>query len=473
MRRAKIIATIGPATERAGQLKALIKAGMDVARLNFSHGSYSSYSQIIKDLRRYSSSLGIPIAIMQDLQGPKIRTGALKRGQPVQLIAGEEFTITTHPLKGDRHRVSTSYNELPHDVKKGDRVLLSDGLIELNVKATDESSVITEVITGGVLRENQGINVPGAVFSAPPLSEKDLTDLEFGLKHQLDYVALSFVRRASDVLALRKELARRHSDLPIIAKLEKPQAIENLDEILKVCEGVMVARGDLGVELSPEKVPVVQKEVIRKANQSDKIVIIATQMLESMIANRRPTRAEASDVANAVFDGTDAVMLSAETATGIFPIESLEMMARIVEEAEKVSVDASCLHNKWDRANLSFPQAVCDAAYHASKAIRANAIIVFTQTGATARLVSKYRPETNIIAFTPYTAVVNRMGLLWGVHPMRMHEISNVDELIHSVEKILLRQGLVGAGDEVVILTGAPIMEKGHTSLMKLHKVRG
>lgn len=454
-------------------LRKLIEAGVNVARLNFSHGTHQQYAQVIRNIRSICAELDTAVAIMQDLQGPKIRTGRLQDGGPVQLKSGQPFTITTRPVTGNSGRVSTSYAGLPRDVRAGDRVLLSDGAIELVVRQTTDAEIQSEVLAGGTLAENQGINVPGVMISAPPLAEKDLKDLEFGLEHKVDFIALSFVRRASDVRSLKEKLAKASADIPVIAKLEKPQAIENLDEILDISEGVMVARGDLGVEMSPEKVPVIQKDIITKANRWGKLVITATQMLESMINNPRPTRAEASDVANAVFDGSDAVMLSGETARGQYPIESVRMMVKIITESEKVEPRSHLTEDDQYLTNLTFPEAVCDAAYHASRVIRANAIIAFTQTGATAKLISKYRPSTDIIAFTPHAHIVSRMCLYWGVKPMCMHEITNVDELIRALEKILLDRKIVKRNDNLIILTGAPIMEKGHTSLMKLHHVGG
>ena len=445
---------------------------MDVARLNFSHGNHASHRQTIANVRKLSTAMEKPVAILQDLQGLKIRTGQLENGTPVELTAGQKFVLTANSVVGNKEGVSTSYLALPQDLQPGDRVLLSDGLIELRVLATTSSSVECEVVAGGTLAQNQGINLPKVDISASSLTEKDLLDLEFGAEQGIDYLALSFIRKPQDILKFKERLARKNWDAPVIAKLEKPMAIENLDAIMNVCEGVMVARGDLGVEMAPEKVPVIQKHIIREANKKGKLVITATQMLESMIHNARPTRAEASDVANAVLDGTDAVMLSGETAVGQYPVESVAMMANIIKEIEKMEAVAHSERLGEPPRTLSFPEAVCDAAYHASESIQARAIVAFTQSGSTARLISKYRPSTEILGLTPSPEIVNRLALYWGVQPSRMQAISNVDELIEALEKLLLEQNQVEEGDNLIILTGAPIVEKGHTSLMKLHTVK-
>jgi pyruvate kinase len=472
MRRAKIVVTIGPASHSRERLRDLIVAGMDVARLNFSHGDHSFHRQSIETIRELSEELKTTVSIMQDLQGIKIRTGLLENGKAVELVPNQRFLITTRPITGNSEGVSVTYDDRLPDVETGGRILLSDGLIELEVLSASGSDIACRVITGGTLAEKQGINLPGVKIAAPALTSKDLRDLDFGIDLAVDYIALSYVRRAEDVLALSEKLNDRNADIPIIAKLERPVAIENLDEILKVCHGVMVARGDLGVEMAPEKVPVVQKHIIEKANRSRKIVIIATQMLESMVYSRRPTRAEASDVANAIFDGTDALMLSAETASGCFPAESVQTMAKIIKEAEKLEFH-SPLQKEPEQDSLSFPEAVCDSAYHASRSIKTRAIIAFTQTGSTARLISKYRPRAQLLACTPHENIVRRMSLYWGVEPLQMQQINNVDELFQELENLLLKQKLVEKGDNIIILTGAPIIEKGHTSLMKLHTVKG
>ena len=470
MRKAKIIATIGPASQSPDQLEELIDAGVDVVRLNFSHGDHEGYRRIIEQVRELAEAARRPVAILQDLSGIKIRTGALENHGPVTLLEGQTITITTESVIGNGQRISTNYVPLPRDVAAGDPLLLSDGLIKLRVTGIGEHTVDCEVVVGGELLEHQGINLPGVVLSAPPLTPKDIADLEFGIEHKVDFMALSFVRKSADVLALQQELESRGAEIPVIAKLEKPSSIENLMEILEVSEGVMIARGDLGVEVPPERVPVMQKRVISAANEAGKTVITATQMLESMIRNPRPTRAEASDVANAVFDGTDAVMLSGETAVGAYPRRAVEMMHRIVTEAESVEAVPDD-RSAGGEGRLSFPEAVCDSAYHAARSVGARYLVAFTQSGSTARAISKFRPQAEILGITPHPHIMQRLALYWGVRPMMMGLIANVDELIVATEKLLVEKEMVQPGDKLVILTGAPIVERGNTSLMKLHQV--
>ncbi len=470
MRKAKIIATIGPATESREALGKLIDSGMDVARLNFSHGNRETYTRVIEDIRDLSEARGHPVAVLQDLAGIKIRTGSLENHEPVRLEDGQSVTLTTKPVEGNSSRISTNYASLPKDVETGDTLLLSDGLIELRVIRIQEGDLECEIIVGGELVEHQGINIPGATLTAPPLTGKDIRDLEFGVEQKVDFMALSFVRQAADVTALRQELEARDAETPIIAKLENPSSIENLENILEVSEGVMIARGDLGVEVAPERVPVMQKRVITGANQAGKLVITATQMLDSMIRNPRPTRAEASDVANAVIDGTDAVMLSGETAIGQYPEGAVQMMDRIVRQAESLQIPAQ-FRGVGGEGLLSFPEAVCNSAYHAAKSIRARYIVAFTQSGSTAQLISKFRPGAEILGVTPHRGIMKRLSLYWGVRPMLMGLIENVDELILATEELLLKEGMAELGDNLVILTGAPIVARGHTSLMKLHQV--
>jgi pyruvate kinase len=473
-RKTKIIATVGPACSSPEMLRKLIRAGVDVFRLNFSHGTHETHRQVATHIREISKELQTAAGIMQDLQGPKIRTGRTERGKPIELKAGTRLVITTRRhVIGNKKLISTNYHHLPRDVKRGNRILLSDGLIELRVQRVGNHEVECDVINGGLLGEHKGINLPGIKVTAPSLSEKDKKDLEFAVQEKLDFIALSFVRSSRNVTDLRRQLRRRKADIPIIAKLEKPESIENLNSILSAADGAMVARGDLGVEISPEKVPLIQKQIIYEASRQGKIAITATQMLESMMINPRPSRAEASDVANAIFDGTDAVMLSGETATGNFPVEAVEMMSRIILEAETAPVPSHFFHSQSEARRDTFPDAICEAAYHASKFVRARYIIAFTQTGATANLLAKYRPDSHILVFTPHAAVVRRLTLTWGVTPMQMREISNVDELIRGLEAELVKRNLAHKGDRLAILTGAPIIERGHTSLLKLHEVGG
>lgn len=445
---------------------------MDVARLNFSHGSHEDHALVIKTLRRLAAEGGKSICILQDLQGPKIRTGSLVGHQPVRLQAGNPVTITTREMDGTSEVISTTFQPLPDEVRPGSRILLSDGKIELRVERVRSGEVDCVVVNGGLLAEHQGINLPGAALSIPALTEKDRRDLEFGVKHGVDLVALSFVRSASDLRTARGIIAAHNSDIPVFAKLEKPQALDQLEAILEASDGVMVARGDLGVEMPPEKVPVIQKYVIRRASEWRKPVITATQMLESMIENPRPTRAEASDVANAIFDGTDAVMLSAETASGKYPREAVCMMAKIVVEAEANLVDFNPPRRRRARRQLSVSESICDSIAHAAEDLQMAAIAVFTETGNTARMLSKFRPKTQIYAFSHVDAVCNRMNLLWGVQSIRRDHAPHFEEMLATAEQELLRSGKVHSGDVLGIVAGTQ-MSSGSTNFMRLHVVKG
>jgi pyruvate kinase len=469
-RRSKIVCTLGPASNSAAMIDRLVRAGMDVARLNFSHGTQAEHARTIRRVRIASGRHRKPIAILADLQGPKIRTGALLDGRPVMLRAGQIFVITSANVSGTKERVSTTYRALPRDVHSGDRILLSDGLIELRVRRVRGRDIICRVINGGELGEHKGINLPGVKLRAPALTAKDRADLRFALAHGANYIAVSFVRRAHDVEIAKRLIARARKTTPVIAKLEKPEAIENLDAILRAADGVMVARGDLGVEMKPEMVPVVQKQIIARARELRRPVITATQMLESMTQNPRPTRAEASDVANAIFDGSDAVMLSAETATGRYPIESVEMMDRIIREAEANAKDVPIEHSatKYDVAETT-AELVC----HASGELRLKVIAVFTESGSTARLISKHRARPPIIAFTPDPETRRRLSLLWGVVPRTISRVRDIDGLAALAEKRLLEEKLVRPGDVVGIVAGAPLGIRGTTNFVKLHVVRG
>jgi pyruvate kinase len=481
MRRTKIVCTIGPATSSEERLEQLMRAGMNVARINFSHGTHDEHALVIERLRSVSARLDCPVAILQDLQGPKIRTGSLQDGQAVMLIDGADVTITTLPVIGNAQIVATTYKPLPQDVKVGDRILLDDGLLELSVIGFDDTNVRCQIVHGGLLKEHKGINLPGVSVSAPALTEKDRDDLKFGVMHEVDYVALSFVRKPEDVLEA-KEMMRQFQverdekvgqkaemNIPLIAKLEKPEAIARLDEILNVVDGVMVARGDLGVEMAPEKVPLIQKRIISKCNELGLPVITATQMLESMITNPRPTRAEASDVANAILDGTDAVMLSGETAAGAYPIEAVEMMVRIALETEAGNLTA--LQPQCKR--LSQAHAVSHAARTLSEEASVQAIVVFTLSGTSARLISKDRPRTAILAYTPSERVYRQLALWWGVWPHRIGMRGTTEELIAAVEQCLQEDKLVKLGEHVVIMGGFPVASQARTNFVKLHRVGG
>ena len=467
-RHSKIVCTIGPVTRTPRMIRKLIDAGMDVARLNFSHGTHEEHAENIAALREAAMLMKKPIAILADLQGPKIRTGALAGGGSVALRTGQKFVITTAKVLGDSTRVNTTFRPLPHEVKTGDRILLSDGLIELRVERVRGHEVQCHVVNGGILGEHKGINLPGVQLHVPALTEKDRVDLRFALKQGVDYIAVSFVRRAEDVVLAKSLIRRAKRDTPVIAKLEKPEAIENLEEILRVSDGVMVARGDLGVEMNPERVPVVQKNIIARAREFRRPVITATQMLESMTENPRPTRAEASDVANAIFDGSDAVMLSAETATGRYPVEAVSMMARIIEQAEE-SIHEYPRPATQER--LKVPETVAELVCHASRELHMKLIAVFTHSGFTARLVSRYRPLVPIVAFSPEAHTRRRMALLWGVTSRSISDIKKIDGLAMIAEKRLMEERLVRKGDVIGIVAGTPMGIRGTTNFMKFHVI--
>ena len=471
MRRAKIVCTIGPASRSPDVLRALVDAGMDVARLNFSHGSHADHAAVVADLRRIADEAGRPLAILQDLQGPKIRLGTLQGGA-VQLSTGARFVLTTEEIEGDADRASTTYKALPSDVTQGDDILLSDGLLRLRVDGVNGEDITCTVVDGGHLRQRAGINLPGAELSVPSMTEKDLADLAFGVEQGVDWVALSFVRSAADVDALKAELARLQADAGVIAKLEKPQAIDALDDIVDAADAIMVARGDLGVEMSPERVPFIQKTIIRACAAAGKPVITATQMLESMIEHPRPTRAEASDVANAVFDGTDAVMLSGETAMGAHPVHAVQMMHRIVSEAERnVAAQPEMRRRARREAALSFSDAIAEAAGQVAADTKAAAIVAFTQSGFSAKLIARSRPQTRIYAFTPHRRVQRLLCVHWGLEPRYAAYLERAQDMIGVVEQQLLEEGIVRAGDSLVFLAGMPSNRPGTTNMLRLHTV--
>jgi pyruvate kinase len=469
-RRAKIVCTIGPASNSEEMVRDLLLHGMNVARLNFSHGTHEQHAVVIERLRKVARELDRSICILQDLQGPKIRTGRLQSGAPVALEKGQTVTITSRDVPGTAEVISTTYGDLDRDVKAGERILLSDGRIELVVQDVRPGEVIAEVLNGGMLGENQGINLPGTNVSIPSLTEKDRRDLEFGLLHGVDLVAISFVRTVHDVVRAKSALASLRSDVGLIAKLEKPQAIDNLDGILEASVGVMVARGDLGVEVAPEKVPLIQKYVIRRALDFRRPVITATQMLESMTENPRPTRAEASDVANAILDGTDAVMLSGETASGKYPREALEMMARIVAEAESHSLH-SLKPGHREAVHVSVAETICESMAHAAQDLKVRAIAVFTETATTARMLSKYRPAADIYGFTSVETVCNRMNALWGTTPLMCPPALSVERMAQFAEDELRRLKVLSPGNVFGLVAGTR-NSPGATNFMRLIQVK-
>lgn len=467
-RKAKIVCTLGPSSSTEGMLREMMRRGMDVARLNFSHGTHEEHARMIERVRKAAEREKRTICILQDLQGPKIRTGRLKYRTPVALKAGSNLTITPRDIAGTAALISTTFKTLAHEVEPGARVLLADGLIELRVRAIHGDDVECTVVNGGFLGEHKGINLPGTVVRVPALTEKDEKDVEFGVRHGVEMIAASFVRTAADVRQAKQLIASHKSDAWVIAKLEKPQAIEHLEEILDVADGVMVARGDLGVEVAPEKVPMIQKHVIRRAADWRKPVITATQMLESMIENPRPTRAEASDVANAIFDGSDAVMLSAETASGKYPCEAVAMMEKIILEAEQHPDDV--LLRRRHRRTLSISETICESAAHAAQDLEMRAIAVYTESGTTARLISKYRPQCPIHALAASAPVCARLNLLWGVYPALSERVSDSEDMVAKAEALLRERQAAGQDDIIAIVAGTR-SSSGSTNFMRLHRI--
>ena len=470
LRRAKIVATLGPASSTEEIFRRLVRAGLDVARLNFSHGSHAQKAELIAMVRKVSREEDKPICILADLQGPKIRTGTLVDHKPVLLVEGKRLTITPQTIDGTAERVSTVFTTLAENLKPGDQILLSDGLIELRVLELRGADVITEIVNGGLLGEKKGINLPGISVKVPSLTEKDEEDLEFALKAGCDTVAVSFVQTADDVRYVKGRIAALESDAWVIAKLEKPQAIDHLDSILEAADAIMVARGDLGVEVPPEKVPAIQKHIIRRAADYKKPVITATQMLESMVENPRPTRAEASDVANAIYDGSDAVMLSAESAAGKYPVESIAMMNKIIIETESQMMLEPRAMISGKRRSLTVPETICECMAHSAQDLDLAAIAIFTESGNTARLLSKYRPESPIYALSPFEHVVRRSMLLWGTYPIQCERFVSTDSLVNTAEEILESRGFVKAREVVGIVAGTAT-KTGATNFMRLHLI--
>jgi pyruvate kinase len=470
-RRAKIVATLGPASNTEPAFRNLVRAGLDVVRLNFSHGTHEEKLALIQMVRKVSREERKPLCILGDLQGPKIRTNKLVDGKPVLLKAGERFTITPREILGTAKIVGTTFKTLAENVEQGSRILLSDGLIELRVHEVVGDDVVCQIIDGGMLKEKQGINLPGIPVKVPSLTEKDAEDLEFALKAGVDAIAVSFVRTAEDVRLVRNRVAALGGETWIIAKLEKPQAIEHLDSILQAADGVMVARGDLGVEVPPERVPAIQKLIIRRAGEYRKPVITATQMLESMIENPRPTRAEASDVANAVYDGTDAVMLSGESAMGKYPVEAVAMMARIVQEAERnIKEDSTQQRRRRHHHHLSIAETICEATAHAADDLDLRGIALFTESGSTARQLSKYHPMSPIFALSPIEVTVNRLNLLWGTTPIRCPKLNSTEALVSTAESLLEQAGFVRQREVIAIVAGTRT-KSGSTNFLRLHVI--
>ncbi|MGI6143674.1 MAG: pyruvate kinase [bacterium] len=470
MRRTKILCTIGPASESPEITRKMLLAGMNVARLNFSHGSHEEQRRRIRTLRSVAAQLDYPLGILLDTRGPEIRIGTFKTGSIV-LKEGEIFTLTTEEVEGDATRVTVQYAGFPSDIKEGDTVLLNDGLLKLKVLAVQERDVKCRVVNGGVLSDRKKINLPHSQVKLPPLSEKDREDIRFGVEQGIDYIAASFIRRADDVLAIKHFLEEIGAEMPVIAKIESPEGVENIDAILRMADGLMVARGDLGVEMPAEDVPLLQKMIIKKCNRVGKPVITATQMLESMVENPRPTRAEASDVANAILDGSDAVMLSAETATGAYPVEAVATMARIVQRAEEAIDYEGILHRKRKAGAQTITDAVGYATCITAHDLQAAAILTATQSGYTPRMVARHRPKAPIIAVTPKEEIIRQLTLVWGVYPIRKEPAFNADEMFERAVTAGVEKGYIREGDLVVITAGHPVGIPGTSNLIKVQTV--
>ncbi|UNC91539.1 pyruvate kinase [Candidatus Contubernalis alkaliaceticus] len=469
MRRTKIVCTIGPASESLNTVMDMMRAGMDVARLNFSHGSLVEHETRIRRIREACRKTGKNVGILMDTRGPEIRIGTFIGGG-ITLVKGNSFTLTTDAVPGDRDRVSVTYRDIVKDVKIGSRVLLDDGLIKLKVVEVTDKEVHCVVEYGGELSNRKGVNIPGVSLNLPPMCEKDKSDILYGISQDLDFVAASFIRKASDVLEIRHLMEQNNGRMHIIAKIENEEGVRNIDEILEVSDGIMVARGDLGVEIPAEDVPIVQKIIIKKCNQAGKPVVTATQMLDSMIRNPRPTRAEASDVANAIFDGTDAVMLSGESAIGLFPIESIKTMDSIAVRAESALEFKQILTSFEPLMNKTVTDAISYATCHTAQELGASAVLTSTQSGHTARMVSKYKPQAPIIAVTPNYRVVRLLTLTWGVYPILCKVTENTDEMFDTAIAASLKAKLVQNGDLVVITAGVPV-GAGTTNLLKVHTI--
>ncbi|MBC8248582.1 MAG: pyruvate kinase [Anaerolineales bacterium] len=473
MLRTKIVCTIGPASRAPEMLRELMLAGMDVARLNFSHGNQAYHGENIERIRAVAAEVEKPVAILTDLQGPKLRVGEME-GEGVLLVSGEKVILTTRLIVGHGGVVPVQYARLPRDVEPGDRILIDDGLLELEVLSTGETDIACRVITGGLLQTNKGMNLPRASHAIPAITDKDRQDLRFVLEQQVDWVALSFVRSPGEVQELKEmiqELSACGQPVPVVAKIEKPKAVDNIDGIIEVADAIMVARGDLGIETSPEAVPVVQKMIIAKCNAVGKPVITATQMLDSMMRNPRPTRAEASDVANAIFDGTDAIMLSGETAVGKYPLESVQTMVRIAQEAERGGLEGLARPRPPLGPVTSIADAVSHATYETASDLGAAAIITPTLSGHTPRVISKYRPCCPIIAVTPSPVVQRQLILYWGVRALLSGRTESTDETISGAVRAAQEHGLVKKGDVVVITAGAAGSGPGTTDIMKVQVV--
>ena len=467
-RRTRIICTIGPSSRSPATLRKLVEAGMDVARLNFSHGTHEEHAAVIRAIREGETDWGHPVTIIQDLQGPKVRLGNFIGGRAM-LMTGELFTLTAEPVLGTSERASLDHPQLIAALKPGDQLWMDDGTIQLTVERVDVDTAVCRVTAGGVVSDHKGVAFPGLPLPISCLTDKDREDLRFGIAHDVDYVAVSFVRSAADIQEVRKFLLDRGASVPIVAKLERAEVVANLPGILALVDAVMVARGDLGVEVPLEEVPIIQRDVIHQARLAKVPVIVATQMLESMVTYLRPTRAEVSDVATAIFEGADAIMLSAETASGQHPVEAVEVMSRVATRIER-ELPRTSLPAPRPEA-YGFSEAVAEAACRAAEVLRAKVIVAFTQSGFSARLISSERPHVPVVALTPFTEIQRRLGLYWGVRARLVRKVDTTDEMLQEVESTLLEDGTVRNGDVLVIISGGPMWVTGTTNLLKLHRV--
>ncbi len=468
----KIVATLGPATTTPEKIEALVKAGVDIFRINFSHGTENEHSETIERIKQITGRFDFPVAILQDLQGPKIRLGKIKNGKAI-LNRGAEFILTTKEIIGDEHIASITFPAVIKDVSPGEIIYINDGLIKLKIERIDKENIYTKVIEGGEISDHKGVNFPNTRLSVPAITEKDKKDLQFGLKHGVDLVALSFVKSPDEVEELRNLMKKYGKVVPIISKIEKWEAVENLESIVEVSDGIMVARGDLGVEMPIEQVPIIQKKIISMSNRKGKPVITATQMLNSMIENPTPTRAEVTDIANAIFDGTDAVMLSNETAVGKFPVESVSVMRRVIKNTEKSTIFKRFLKSKKDKIEgNSISEAIALSANKIAENVNAKVIITATESGRTALLVSKYKPDVPVIAITPREQTLKYLTLKWGVIPVKVKAFKTVDEILEKAVKIVKEKGIAKSGDTVVITAGSHTGISGSTDLLKVATVK-
>lgn len=470
MKKTKVVCTVGPSTDKAGVLEEMLLAGMNVARFNFSHGSHADHEERIAMVRSAAGKTGIPVALMLDTKGPEIRLGLFEKGK-VFLQEGQRFILTSRQIVGTDEIASVTYEHLPKEIVPGNVILLADGLISLRVEAATEEDIVTTVLNNGEISDRKRVAVPGVALNLPPLSEQDVADILFGVKQDMDMIAASFVQRAADVLSIRRVLEDAGSNMLIIPKIENAEGVQNVDEILKVADGLMVARGDLGVEIPPEEVPLVQKMLIEKCNLAGKPVITATQMLESMIMNPRPTRAEASDIANAILDGTDAIMLSGETASGRYPVEAVTMMSKIAIHTEAALHYENLPSYRRLQAKTTTTDAISQATVQIANQLEAAAVITVTESGYTARMVSKYRSHAAIVAITPHSKIVRQMLLLWGVYPLKGASTDNSDEMVSDAIMHALNSGVIKDGDLVVITAGVPTGTSGTTNMIRVHVV--